>query len=272
MKNNNEISDFLEYLEKKLYSKSTISCYGFAIIDFFKYLDTINTDYISFNNINVLDYIENLNGTNTKQTINSKIYSIKKYVEFLEKQKNILIPLKLTPSKTHNKKPIKVISDINVILKYVDEIEKNEIIRMRDKLLISMIYYCGFRTKDILKIKVSDINEYELYINNKIFIFSDFIANDVKKLIETLKLSSDKYLFYNFSPGRKDHTKKHLTEKSAESIFNRYKVILNKNLSIRDLRNSYCLNIERYFLEINIITITSYSEFNADCDYLCFKE
>lgn len=273
MKNNyNILTDFLSYLEENSYKRTTIDNYNFSLEDFFKYLKTVNVNCADFNNDNVLDYIKKLTSINAVQTINSKIYSILKYTEYLNKYKNAKIELYIKPIKSINKKSIKPINDINIILNYIDKSTTNEFIHLRDRILIGMIYYSGSRVKDIIKMRVCDVSENEITINDqKITVIHDLII-EIKEFVTKLNITNENYLFFNFSPGQNNKLKTgHLTEKSVQDIFNRYKIIVDKNLSIRDLRSSLEANIESDINSVEIKSIFNYFECSTNVDYFSFK-
>jgi len=268
-----ELNNFLNILEKEGYKKSTINSYSFCLNDFFKYLNAVGVGHDNFNNNHVKNFIETLKIKNAPQTVNSKIFAILKFANYLRKYKNTNIILDLELIKTHNKKELKSVGDIDIILNHIKQEAKDERVSLRDQLLISFIYYSGLRTKDILKIKISDVKGEKINIGNNQVVLNNKVINKVNRYINLMNLGQDNFLFFNFSPSQNNKNKKEsLTEKTAQDLFNKYKVIINSDLSIRDLRHSYISNLSEYFSQIKIVKNYSYTENETDLDYLSYRK
>ena len=129
------------------------------------------------------------------------------------------------------------------------------------------------RTNDILKIKIKDFDDTIINLQSNKVILNKELACQIKNYIDLTKLNSDDFLFSNYTRALKDnHGKNHLTEKSVQDIFNKYKKIVNNNLSIRDLRNSFITNLDNYFSRLEIDKIYKYDTAETDLDYLNYKK
>jgi len=98
----------------------------------------------------------------------------------------------------------------------------------------------------------------EIILNKK-------LQQDIQNYITKLKIENDEYLFFatsrnNVLPLNNGLNKtKHITTRSIEDIFNRYKSIINYDLSINDLRNSYKLILKNKSFNIKIDKIHSHN-------------
>ena len=264
------LNDFLEYLREKKYTKSTLNSYYFAIKDFFNFLVSNNLSNTKFNNNNIQHFINEISKKNTPQTINSKIFAIKKYIAYLRENKNIVIDFDINPIKMNTKKTITPIGDINKLINYIEKANKNELIKNRDKLIIKLLYYVGAKTNDIIKLKKKHFRKNILNFGDKQIIISDETGRDIKNYLEIINIKDDEYIFFNFSPAQSKikSNKKHLTQKSVQDIFNKYKKVISNDLSIRDLRNSLLANNKNNPLNINLTKIYFINTINYGGDYL----
>ncbi len=263
----NELDKFLKYLGTNNYSKSTINGYYFGLKEFFHYLNKNKTSLINFKNQDIINFKKILIDKNSGQTVNSKIFAIKKYVEYLKEIKNINLNWNIDIIKTKTKKNIIPIKNINKLLNYVDKKTKNNIICERDKLLIKMLYYTGLRTKELLKIKPKNISDNILKLYNKNIILKYNFVNNINNYINKLKIKNEQYLFFSYA-SQKLNLSSHLTEKSVQDIFNKYKKIIDKNLSIIDLRSAYIGNFKEKLINIKFDKIYSHEIVKFNDDYL----
>jgi site-specific recombinase XerD len=269
----NEINNFIDYLKGVGYSESTINGYYFGLKDFFNYLKDRGKTPIKFNNQDVIDFKNSINNNFSPQTINTKIYAIKRYVEYLNKEKNISIDWKVNINKVKSKKDLIPVKNIDKLLNYVDKITKKSIIRERDKLIIKMLYFTGIKTKEMLKIKNGDIINNTLIIRNKSIILNKDLAKDIDRYIKNAKIKKTNFIFFNYSPANSKKRKievnnKPLTEKAVQDIFNKYRPIINNKLSIIDLRNSYLNNTKNQHTKLTFNNINNHITINTKDDYL----
>jgi len=262
-----ELNSFIEYLDNSGYKKATINGYYFGVKDFFIYLNENNIDNLNFKNDDIKNYKEYIKNKNSKQTINAKIYAIKKYIEYLDKENGITIKHNIEIIKIRHKKNIIPIKKIEKILNYINQISKHEIIRERDKLLIKMLYYTGYKTKELLTIKKSDVNENILKIKDKAIILDKNLLNNINNYTKKFNIQNDQHLFFSFAK-QKINFNSHIVEKSVEDLFNKYKTIINDKLSIIDLRNSYAINLKSRLINTKISELHAHKIIKFDKDYL----
>lgn len=263
----NELNNFLKYLNNNGYSKSTINNYSFGLKKFFDYLNKKEIGSVNFKNQDIINFKKTLIDKNSGQTINSKIFAIKRYVEYLKETKNINLNWNIDIIKIKNKKNIIPIKNINKLLNYINEDNKNNIIQERDKLLIKMLYYTGFRTKELLEVVPKNISDNILKLHNKNIILNADLADCIKDYINKLKIKNEQYIFFSYG-SKKLNFNSHLTEKSVQDIFNKYKSIIDINLSIIDLRNSYAINLKERLINTKFNKIYSHKIIKFNGDYL----
>lgn len=268
----NEINTFLKYLTDRGYTKSTINGYYFGLKSFFNYLLSNEIGITEFENQDIINFKKTLVDKHSSQTVNSKIFAIKKYTEYLKEEKNIDIGWDVNIIKVKSKKDLIPVKNINKLLKQINEKTKNPIIRERDKLIIKVLYFTGIKTKELLKIKNGDIINNILELENKKIILDKHLVKDINNYINYAKIKNSEFIFFNYSPAnsvrKKLEANKPLTEKAAQDIFNKYKSIVNNKLSIIDLRNSYVSNLKRWYIKLKFNKINNHKIIKTDDDYL----
>ncbi len=175
-------------MSKNGYSQSSINSYFFAIKDFLQYLSDNKIDYNDFNNSDIKKYKQvNLN-KKSDRTINLYISSLKRYINFLDK-KNIKIDDSFSQIKTIKNKENKIYP--NALKDFIINIKKDnksEIIKKRNEYLLTLLYYSGLKTKDILKLRFKNI-----IIDKKIENIE--IINNILEYYKKFKFSINDFVF-----------------------------------------------------------------------------
>ena len=186
---NNLLKNFTCFLSKNGYSQSSINSYFFAIKDFLQYLSDNKIDYNDFNNSDIKKYKQvNLN-KKSDRTINLYISSLKRYINFLDK-KNIKIDDSFSQIKTIKNKENKIYP--NALKDFIINIKKDnksEIIKKRNEYLLTLLYYSGLKTKDILKLRFKNI-----IIDKKIENIE--IINNILEYYKKFKFSINDFVFF----------------------------------------------------------------------------
>lgn len=161
------IPKFLEYLEyEKNYSPKTIESYKTDLEEFLKYYisETSEKDISLSEKPHLRSYLMNLSQTSlSERSINRKISSIKSYYKYL---------LKIGEIQTSPASGIKIIKhykevqipfseeELNRLFEN-DEIFPESIIGIRDRLVLELFYQTGIRRKELIDLKVDDVNFHE---------------------------------------------------------------------------------------------------------------
>jgi integrase/recombinase XerD len=128
-----------------------------------------------------------------------------------------------------------------------DELKKllSVIPTKKSKLMLSLIYACGFRVSELINLKVNDLDFDEMtgYVRmgkgkkDRIFNIPKFLSKSLKKQVEKQKESASKYLFSG--PNEK------LTDRNIQKIVRvaSKKANINKKVSPHTLRHSFATHL-----------------------------
>ena len=118
----------------------------------------------------------------------------------------------------------------------------------KSRLMISMLYACGFRISELMNLKISDLNFEEKtgFVKqgkgrkDRLFNIPDFLSEDIKKQIEEQKKSNSELLFSNPT----DPNKK-LSASNIEKIVRKAtkRAGIQKNVHCHTLRHSFATHL-----------------------------
>ncbi|MFA6551198.1 MAG: tyrosine-type recombinase/integrase [Patescibacteria group bacterium] len=267
-----KLDDFIVYLQKNAYTQATVDNYYRGLKNFLNYLQTNNIAFEGFSYQNIKNYKELLFGQGkSPQSINSVLFAIKKYASYIKAPQLIDLNYSADIMRVQKKKKLNIISNIDTLIQHIKEINKNEITAFRDKLIIEILYYAGIRAQELIKIKKQDIINNILKIKGKNIILNSLLIEDLNNYLRLIEIKDDGYLFFAYSRNNTLNKHHHLTTRSIENIFNRYKNVINLNLSIGDLRNAYLVNLKNQQLNINFNKIFNHVVITTNADYLKVK-
>lgn len=264
------LGEFVVFLLDKNYSESTANGYFFGVKSFLDYLrnNDLQIDKITIKD--VAEYKDFLIKNNSNQTINSKLFSIRKYFDYINLVYNLNLKFDFEIIKINKKKDFKIINinDFNDFINQIKLNNKDRIMVMRDVLIFNFLYFLGIRVKELIKIKKDDFFENELNLGDRKIILNNKLFLDLDEYIKEIKVVNGQYIFFSNNPGRKRNFNAHLTEKSIQDFFNKYKKAISDDLSINDFRKSYALTIKEELLDISITSINSHETVNFSNEYL----
>ena len=128
-----------------------------------------------------------------------------------------------------------------------DEVKRliNVISTKKSKLMISMIYACGFRVSELINLKINDLNFEEMTGHvrqakgkkDRIFNIPQFLLKNLKKQTEQQKELNQEYLFTG--------PKGKLTDRNLQKIVRRFakKAGINKEVHPHTLRHSFATHL-----------------------------
>jgi integrase/recombinase XerD len=121
----------------------------------------------------------------------------------------------------------------------------NSLVNKKSKLMLSLIYACGFRVSELVNLKINDINFVEKtgYIKqgkgkkDRLFNIPEFLIEDLKKQAEEQKNINHEYLF----SGRGEK----ITERNIQKIvrLSARKVGIKKEVHTHTLRHSFATHL-----------------------------
>ncbi len=260
------LNSFKIYLHNLGYSDSTLSNYIFCLKDFLAYLLENSKNIDNFNNDDLQSFRSSLISRYKNGTINSKIFAVKKYSDYLKSIGHQVDLLDLHVLKTKGRKDLLPVNNFNKLLAHIDEVAKNDVIRDRDKLLLSLLYYTGIKTRIILTLRPRNLRDGSIFLDDKFIGLPNGFCNKLDEYIDKIKLSPDQFLFFSNASQRINFNAK-LTEKSVQDLFNKYKVILGNNYSIRDLRHSYLFKLKNKTPRFIINKIYSHKTLSISNEY-----
>jgi Site-specific recombinase XerD len=234
------IHDFIDWLKKKGYSHATVSNYYFSINQFLVYLAKNKISSEKFSEKNYLDFITEFTANKSKQSKNSYIYAIIKYCDFLNENKGIKIEINILPLEKAGKKNFKPVGNIDELRKII--LKSGKETAERDDLLVTVLYETGIKTKEILKIKPSNLEGELININDKIIRINGKLREKIINYCRKYNISNNQYLFFRYA-GKKKNYNSPITERAAQEIIKNLKKITGSDFSINDLRKSLSANI-----------------------------
>lgn len=160
-----ELDDFYKYLENKGYSNNTILSYQKDLNQFKDYYKNISIKKIDYNFIrSYLQFLHNKKYTN--KSIARHISSLKSFFKYLTKTEVIKENpcLLISNPKIEKKLPNYInYNDLEVLFSIPD---KNDVLGLRNLLILELLYSCGVRVSELVNIKLSDID----FSNDRILI------------------------------------------------------------------------------------------------------
>lgn len=138
-----------------------------------------------------------------------------------------------------------------------DEIKKliNVLSTKKSKLMISLIYACGFRVSEIINLKINDLNFEEMIGHvrqakgkkDRIFNLPKFLLKDLKKQTKKQEESNQEYLFTGPKGKLTDRNIQKIVRKAAQ------KAGINKNVHPHTLRHSFATHLLENGIDIRKI-------------------
>ena len=202
-----ELNDFYEYLTLKNYSNNTVSSYKKDLTQFYDYSKNRNINDIDYEFIR--SYLFFLYDKKyTSKSISRHISSLKSFFKYLMKNEIIKTnPMLLISNPKVEKKLPNYLNykDLETILSIPD---KNDVLGLRNALILELLYSSGIRVSELVNIKLSDID----FINRRIIILgkgnkervvlygklcSDLLNNYINKSRSLLIKEDNEYLLLN---------------------------------------------------------------------------
>lgn len=160
-----KLDSFYAYLKNKGYSDNTILSYKKDLNLFKDYCKDVDIKLIDYNFIR--KYLQFLHEKKyTASSVSRHISSLKSFLKYLTKNEFIKDNpcLLITNPKTEKKLPNYInYKDLETLFSIPD---KNDVLGLRNLLILELLYSCGIRVSELVNIKISDID----FSNNRILI------------------------------------------------------------------------------------------------------
>ena len=250
-----ELDNFYKYLDSKGYSSNTISSYKKDLNQFIKFSKgKIDVDY-SF----IRSYLQFLhNKKYTNKSIARHISSLKSFYKYLTKNEIVKDNpcLLLSNPKIEKKLPNYInYNDLEILFSIPD---KDDILELRNLLILELLYSTGIRVSELVNIKLDDIDfdNKRIYIlgkgNKERYVLFGKICNDI--LMEYLEKSRNKlnknsdYLLLN-KFGNK------ITDRAIRMIIDDIvkKSSLKLNISPHTLRHTFATHLLNEGADLKIV-------------------
>ncbi len=241
-----------KFIKESNYSQNTIKTYITIITNFNNYLETQKYIYSKKEFIAIFkEYIETLNSSPSYEYLITVV--IKKFLKF----NNIDFLDSITPKKVNKSPTFLTPQEIKKLLNITwDENTESEyhiITKIRDKLIITLLYSPGLKVSELINLTINNINfkEQIITIKNKNTKRSVLIDNDTQYLIKEYlnrKKESNSYLITNKKGNQ-------LTPRYIQLMIKKYanKAGINKKITPTILRHSYAVHLLNQ--DVNIKTI-----------------
>lgn len=241
-----------KFIKESNYSQNTIKTYITIINNFNNYLETQKYIYSKKEFIAIFkEYIETLNSSPSYEYLITVV--IKKFLKF----NNIDFLDSITPKKVNKSPTFLTPQEIKKLLNITwDENTESEyhiITKIRDKLIITLLYSPGLKVSELINLTINNINfkEQIITIKNKNTKRSVLIDNDTQYLIKEYlnrKKESNSYLITNKKGNQ-------LTPRYIQLMIKKYanKAGINKKITPTILRHSYAVHLLNQ--DVNIKTI-----------------
>lgn len=161
---NSDLENYLKYLRyNRNYSENTIISYETDILEFFEYLKKENLDLydVKYSDIRfLLDYYDKEKLKN--YSIRRKISSLKGFYKYLTREGKVDDnPFSyVTLPKCEKKLPQYL--NYNEVIEIFDTIDTSNLLGLRNRLIMELLYATGVRVSELVNIKIGDID-----INNR---------------------------------------------------------------------------------------------------------
>lgn len=240
---NKYLNQFIQYLEvERNYSNNTIKSYKNDLKEFFDYSEK---DLKDLKNRDIRIFIEYLYDIDRKRTtINRKISVLRSYFKFLRREELLdENPMKEILSAKNNKKLPDFLT-INEINDLINSIGEENLLDLRNKTILELLYATGLRVEELVNLKKKDINFKNKYLKVKgkgnkerSVPITDIALKKVNKYLKRRKYENEKiFLSKNGNP---------LSQRDIRRILKKLikKMALDKNITPHTIRHSFATHL-----------------------------
>jgi len=249
------IKRYKNYLiAERNYSQHTVRAYMADLIQFMNFLkennlptNKKNIDITKIEEIHIRGFIGRLYTKNSKSSISRKLTSIRSFLEFFIKEGKIAKnSAKLVPIPKGGKRTPAFLTVDEVFL-LVEKPDDNEVLGLRDRAILELLYSSGLRVSELNGIKISDTDLTSFFVKvlgkggaERIVPIGSKAVDAIKYFLEKRNGLTPKvdYLFINSRGGR-------LSVRSIARIVKKYAYLsgIPKNISPHVLRHTFATHL-----------------------------
>ena len=240
---NKYLNQFVQYLEvERNYSNNTIKSYKNDLKEFFDYSEKNLKD---LKNRDIRLFIEYLYDIDRKRTtINRKISVLRTYFKFLRREELLdENPMEEILSAKNNKKLPDFLT-INEINDLINSIGEENLLDLRNKTILELLYATGLRVEELVNLKKNDINFGNKYLKvtgkgnkERSVPITDIALKKVNRYLKRRKYENEIiFLSKNGNP---------LSQRDIRRIFKKLikKMAIDKNITPHTIRHSFATHL-----------------------------
>ena len=276
-----QIASFLDFIknDKKL-SDNTLQSYRRDVLQYKKYLEANNINYIKVKSNGIKTYLQYLHDMNKKSsTISRNLASIRLFYQFLLRNNKVKAdPTEGIQSPKIEKRVPSILTSEEVSL-LLEQPKNIDLKGIRDKAMLEFAYATGMRVTEIISLNIEDVNLKEAYVicktgnKQRSIPLGKISLKALKEYIEDsrpilIKTESEKALFVNIN-GRR------LTRQGFWKIVKFYKeqAHIAKDITPHVLRHSFATHLLQNGAELKAIqTMLGHSDISSTQVYMQFQD
>ena len=254
------IKDYLgkyeEYLKYELnYSEYTIKNYSIHVTKFFEYLDKKKLSYNMLTKDNIINYLKFLDEQNyTNRSISLILSSLRSFYDFLIEEKKLDSNIFKFVSNPKLDKKLPNFLSYEEYRKIYDSIPEDNILNIRNKLIIEMLYATGMRVSELVNLKIENINFSDKSIRvlgkgkkERIVYYGQYAEIILDKYLK-IRNSNNEYLILN-NKGNK------ITVRGIEKIIEKLALsaAVKNNVTPHTFRHTFATHLLNYGADIKSV-------------------
>lgn len=240
-----EFEEFILY--ERNYSQHTVRAYKKDIKEFLNFLKKTNIKLFNVKANNLNSYLGTLYSKNSKSTVSRKLTTLRSFFSFINRQGSMKQnPAKLVPY-PKKEKNLPSFLTVDEVFNLVNSPEKNEVLCLRDKAILELLYSSGIRVSELSEIILNDVDLSNQLLKvcgkgnkERIVPFGEKATEAIKQYLELRMDLKPKvnYIFLNSRGTR-------LTPRSISRIVKKYALLsgIAKDISPHVLRHTFATHL-----------------------------
>ncbi len=207
-----DIANFLNYLslERNYQENTTVKNYEVDLLQFADFLQSHNLNYLRLSKDDIRLYLKYLDTLHYKNSsISRHLSALRSFYAYLVNQGIIKTNIFKMISSPKKEKKLPSFLQYSEIEKMLDVCDKEDVLSIRNRLIVETLYDTGIRVSELVNIKINDIdkNHKEIKVLGKgnkqrIVYFGDYEIESLERYLtlsrpKLLKNKTNNYLFLN---------------------------------------------------------------------------